>query len=178
VYRVAFPLLQKYDWRAAIFIAPGENANARDEACLAGLYGREMLRWREIRELHAHGMTIGAHTLTHCDLTRVDPAQAAHEIIESGKILSRVLDAPCSLFAYPYGRYDMRTRATVAAQYDAAFSTQLGLANAESDCFALERVEMYYLRADWAARGLTKNWLPYYLAARNVPRRVRYKFGG
>lgn len=178
VYRVAFPLLQKYKWRAVLFIAPGENASARDAESLPVLFGREMLRWREIREMYANGMTVGAHTLTHCDLTRVGASQAEHEIIESGKSIARALDAPCNLFAYPQGRYDTSVRAIVAAQYDAAFSTQLGLANAESDCFALERVEMYYLRANWAARGLAKNWLPYYLAARNVPRQLRRKFGG
>lgn len=177
VYRVAFPLLQKYGWRAVLFVAPGEHASAREDECLPVLFGREMLRWREIREMHANGMSIGAHTLTHCDLTRVGPSQAECEIIESGKSIARALNAPCSLFAYPHGRYDMSIRAIVAAQYDAAFSTRLGLANAESDCFALERVEMYYLHADWAARGLVKKWLPYYLAVRNVPRRVQQWFG-
>lgn len=173
VCHVAFPILQKYGWRAALFIAPGANGKFDDEAHLPPVTARGMLCWREIRELHAHGITIGAHTLTHCDLTRVGAAQVEQEIIESGRRISGALDARCGLFAYPYGRFDARARAITASHYDAAFSTKLGLAHAGSDCFALERVEMYYLRAGWAARGLTENWLPYYLALRNVSRRMR-----
>lgn len=172
VYRVAFPLLQKYDWSAVVFIAPGASVPVQDVTCLPSLYQREMLCWREMREMRAHGIVFGAHTLTHCDLTRVALADAEQEIAESGKTIARALDAPCNLFAYPFGRYNARVREITAAHYDAAFSTRLGLAHAASDCFALERVEMFYLSAGWGARGLTQKWLPYYLAARNVPRRI------
>ena len=176
VYRIAFPLLQKYGWRAVLLIAPGEKPSAHDQECLPVLFGREMLRWREIREMRARGFVIGAHSLTHRDLTRMDATHAEQEIIESGSTLARALDAPCNWFAYPHGCYDSSIRAIAASQYDAAFSTQLGLVNTRSDLFALERVEMYYLRADWTAKGLTRNWLPQYLALRNVPRRLRAAF--
>jgi peptidoglycan/xylan/chitin deacetylase (PgdA/CDA1 family) len=170
-YRIAFPLLQEYGMTATIFVAPG--VGAPPGPALPRLFDREMLRWSEIRELHAHGVTIGAHTLTHPDLTRLAPAEAALEISESREVLVQALGAPVTLFAYPYGRLNGRVRALAAEHFEAACSDQLGYVRVASDLLALERVDAYYLRSHWAVAGFVRPWFPGYLNARSWPRRLR-----
>jgi len=173
VYRVAFPILQQYNWTAIIFIAPGEHASTQGDASLPQLFNGEMLRWNEIREMRAHGITFGAHTLTHPDLTRLDHAYAENELRLSQSILADALGEAIPLFAYPFGRFNTQVRELTARYFQAAVSDRLGLMNAQSDVFALERVETFYLQADWAANGMPRSWFKWYLAARNVPRQAR-----
>lgn len=172
VYRVAFPLLRQHNMTATVFVAPGEK-NARGSTALPTLYEREMLRWHEIREMRAYGITFGAHSLTHRDLTRLDNATLDRELRAPQALLADALGEPVPLFAYPFGKYDARVRALTAQHYAAAVSDHLGLTTLRSDTYALERVETFYLRAAWAADGLTQDWFPFYLALRRVPRAFR-----
>lgn len=48
---------------------------------------------------------IGAHTLNHVDLTKVDTVTAAREIFESKSLLDEILGKPTASFAYPFGHY-------------------------------------------------------------------------
>ena len=67
-----------------------------------------MLSWGEIKEMRRCGVTFGAHTLTHPDLTRLPLAQAQAEICGSKEIIENALGEPANCFAYPFGRYDQR----------------------------------------------------------------------
>jgi peptidoglycan/xylan/chitin deacetylase (PgdA/CDA1 family) len=60
-----------------------------------------MMREAQVRELHAAGMGIGAHTVTHPILLNTAPEAARREIVESGRRLSEILREPVRLFAYP-----------------------------------------------------------------------------
>ncbi len=173
VFQHAFPILHELEMTATIFIAPQKNVAGNSIDALPTLYKRAMLRWDEIRELRAHGFHFGAHTLTHRDLTRLDDAEIAYELRASRDILADALGEKISLFAYPLGKYNARVRTHTAKFFDAACSDQLGIANFNSDIFALERVDSFYLRANWAADGFTRAWFPPYLKMRNVPRLLR-----
>ena len=61
----------------------------------------------QIRELHAGGITIGAHSQTHSNMTLISPDQARAEIGGSRDQLEALLGAPVRDFAYPNagGRY-------------------------------------------------------------------------
>lgn len=174
VYRIAFPLLQQYGMTATLFIAPGENAShAGGMTPLSTLYEREMLRWSEIREMDAHGIHFGAHSLTHRNLTLLDESEREREISESGKILQDALGHAISFFCYPMGYLNPRVREITSKYFQGACSDRLGIANSTSDLYALERVETYYLRSAWATDLFTSRWFPFYLGARNVPRALR-----
>lgn len=173
VYQHAFPLLRALNMTATIFIAPNADGNTQARAPLPVLYQRDMLRWNEIRELRARGFHFGAHTLTHRDLTRLADNEIENELRVARDILADALDEKISLFAYPMGKYNARVRTLTAQFYDAACSDKLGIANFNSDVFALERVETFYLRAKWAAEGFTRAWFPLYLGVRNVPRTMK-----
>jgi len=63
---------------------------------------------RELRALHAAGVEIGAHTVNHPDLTRLDFADCLAELVESRRELETIIDAPVESLAYPYGAADAR----------------------------------------------------------------------
>ncbi len=56
------------------------------------------------------------------------------------------MGVPVEAFAYPYGAYNRKVRALVASEFSLACATALGFVGSESDPFALERLDMYYLR--------------------------------
>ena len=66
-----------------------------------------MLTSAQIREMHGAGITIGAHTETHSNMTLVPAEQARAEIAGSRERLEQIVGAPVRDFAYPNtgGRY-------------------------------------------------------------------------
>ncbi len=75
---------------------------------------RIMMNWDEIREMHAAGMTIGAHTQSHYNLPSLDTSDIAHEVVVSRRAIEEELQAPAEHFAYPNGRTDRHCDARVA----------------------------------------------------------------
>jgi len=115
-------------------------------ADMAGLPERSdlMMREEQVRELHAAGMEIGAHTVSHPILLNAALDVARREIVESGRRLAEIVRAPVRLFAYPNGKpgvdYGTEHVAMVRdAGYAAAVSTGWGVATAQSDRFQLPR---------------------------------------
>jgi len=126
--------------------APERASWANRLADTAGIPGRSnlMMREEQVRELHAAGMEIGAHTVTHPILLNTAPDAARREIVESGRRLAEILRQPISLFAYPNGKpgvdYGAEHVAMVRdAGYSTAVSTGWGVATAQSDRFQLPR---------------------------------------
>jgi peptidoglycan/xylan/chitin deacetylase (PgdA/CDA1 family) len=97
----------------------------------------------EVRAMISDGWEIGAHTLTHVDLTTVDSAQLAHEVAGSRAWLRRVFGVPVDFFCYPAGRYDAAVEAAVhAAGYRGATTTNTGIASHQGDPYAMPRVRV------------------------------------
>lgn len=103
-----------------------------------------MMSADQVRTLHASGMEIGAHTVTHPILARVDPVRASGEIRDSKRRLEAITGKPVTLFAYPngkpgrdYGREHVGMVRDLG--FEAAVSTAWGVANAQSDAFQLPR---------------------------------------
>lgn len=62
------------------------------------------LSWDELKPFAGHPLvTIGAHTISHCNLARQSPAMAQHEIGISRARIETVLQRPALHLAYPYG---------------------------------------------------------------------------
>jgi peptidoglycan/xylan/chitin deacetylase (PgdA/CDA1 family) len=115
---------------------------------------RDLMMTREqVRELHALGMTIGAHTVTHPILARIPDDAAREEIAGSKRALERELGAPVTVFAYPNGKpggdYGAGHVAMVReAGFEAACSTAWGVASRASDPFQIPRFTPWD-RAPW-----------------------------
>lgn len=62
------------------------------------------LSWDELKAFAADPLvTIGAHTISHCNLAHETAEQARHEIVASRERIADALECPVRHFAYPYG---------------------------------------------------------------------------
>lgn len=173
MYREAFPILQEYGMTATVFLTVGEKGVSKPAGRLPSIEGRSMLSWGEIQEMQRWGIALGAHTLTHPDLTRLPYHRVEAEICDSKAIIEDILGAPVACFAYPYGCYNNRCREIVQQHFACACSDKLGQITRSSDLYALERVDAFYLRTERLFDLMLSKFFPWYIRARNVPRRVR-----
>jgi peptidoglycan/xylan/chitin deacetylase (PgdA/CDA1 family) len=136
--------------RAVKYLQPAERAEALDELLpVAGVQAHQlptdlMMSSEQLRLLRSSGMQIGAHTVTHPILARLDDRRAEQEIADSREALQGLLGEKISLFAYPNGRpgedYGARDVALVRRLgFRGAVSTAPGAARRTSDCYQLPR---------------------------------------
>lgn len=173
VFNNALPVLLRHGMSATVFLTVGMNKDTDLGGRLPPLGDRTMLSWDEIHEMHDSGITFGAHTMTHQDLTRLTNRQLEDEIFSSKVIIEDALGIPVLCFAYPYGRHDNRSRAFVQKHFSCACSDRLGLIDAGSDLFAIERVDAYYLRTERLFGIMLSRFFSWYIRACNFPRRLR-----
>ncbi len=65
---------------------------------------REIMNWRELRQLSTHPLcTLGAHTIHHYALARLDQKDARLQMRESARVLEVETGEETRHFAYPYG---------------------------------------------------------------------------
>jgi peptidoglycan/xylan/chitin deacetylase (PgdA/CDA1 family) len=91
---------------------PDNRRLAREIGALCARYGvdhaavcRELcLSWDELRSLSSDPLvSIGAHSVTHCNLARESAEVAAREMAQSRALIESALQRPVVHFAYPYG---------------------------------------------------------------------------
>jgi peptidoglycan/xylan/chitin deacetylase (PgdA/CDA1 family) len=103
-----------------------------------------MLTSSQLRKLHAAGIELGAHTVTHPILLTLTATAAADELRASRARLEAIIGGPVRYFAYPNGRpgvdYD-DTHVEMAREcgFAAAFSTRRGACSRASDRWQLPR---------------------------------------
>jgi peptidoglycan/xylan/chitin deacetylase (PgdA/CDA1 family) len=129
-FTVALPTLRARRWPGVL------NLEVRN---LQPVWGT---RPGEVRALIAAGWEIDAHTMTHPDLTTVDPAQLRYQVAGSRAAIRRMFHQPVDFFCYPSGRYDDAVLAAVrVAGFLGATTTNEGLARPGS-LYTLDRVRV------------------------------------
>ncbi|OOG54287.1 polysaccharide deacetylase family protein [Polaromonas sp. C04] len=103
-----------------------------------------MMTSLQVKAMHQAGMQIGAHTVSHPILARLDKDQARQEISDSQIFLERLLGERVGLFAYPNGKpgedYSLQAVEVVRSLgFDAAFSTQWGASRQGDDPLQIRR---------------------------------------
>jgi peptidoglycan/xylan/chitin deacetylase (PgdA/CDA1 family) len=103
-----------------------------------------MMSSQQIIQMRKSGMLIGAHTVTHPILAKLDASEVHKEISDSKKYLEALLQEKINLFAYPNGKPNSDYRASDAAiikelGFNAALSTAWGVVDDESDMMQLPR---------------------------------------
>lgn len=139
---------QMWELRKAVRSTPAKQRpvliNERVPATPSKASGEEafaMLDWLDVKGLQDGGVEIGAHTARHCNMTVETPADCEAEIRESKEAIERNIGKRPMSFAYPYGLYNEASKAQVAAAgFTCAVSTNYGLADANSDPYALPRI--------------------------------------
>ncbi len=127
----AAPVLRRLGWRGVLYLevaalhTPGSGISETD-----------------VRKLLDDGWELGAHTMTHPDLTTVDAGQLREEVAGSRAWLRRHFHRPVDAFCYPAGKHDDAVAAAVeAAGYRSATTVDAGLAG-PGDRFRLARVRV------------------------------------
>jgi len=99
----------------------------------------------EVRVIAADGLvTIGAHTVTHPVLPKLETAACRRELNESKAVCESLVGVPVAGFAYPYGAFDAKIcKAVKASGFAFACSVQRGPVLIPSDTFALPRIHVH-----------------------------------
>ncbi len=112
-------------------------------SCVAKL-PKLMMSSSQLRALASAGGTIGGHTASHPILKVLSPDEASRDIESGRDALSKIIEAPILLFAYPNGQpdvdYDVRhVRMVRDLGFVAAFTTSWGVARCSSDFYQMPR---------------------------------------
>ena len=135
--------LAAYGMRASWFVVTGSMGRTPTWPDDGRPRGR-MLNASELRAMRAAGMEIGSHTVNHARLTESPDDQLALELAASKHQLEDALGESVYSFAYPYGAWDERCAAAVAAAgYAAACTTRTGWALRDRDPYRLRRLTVF-----------------------------------
>lgn len=124
VYNIAYPILNKYGFKATLFIYTS----------FVGV-SKMAITWDQLKEMKANGFTIGSHTIYHSDLTNPKEGESEQEHIArikqelngSKKIIDQKLGQDTYFLAYPFGYYDQRSiQMAKEAGYKLAMSVKRG----------------------------------------------------
>jgi len=146
------PLLGHAEWEPQLFVPtaePGGSAHWID--------GEPVASWEQLAELAAAGVRIGSHTRHHRRLTTLAGEERGDELAGSLAELRARLPEAIDLLAYPNGDHDDAVCAAAReAGYAAAYTTEKGRNDADTDRFRLKRVSVH--GADGALAVLWKAW--------------------
>lgn len=90
-YTTAFPIMQKYGFTGVLYIV-GNYMGAEN-----------YMNADQIKEMASAGWEIGSHSMSHADLTSLDPDRQRYEVVESRVVLEKELGVPIQTIAYPFG---------------------------------------------------------------------------
>ena len=124
-HAVVLPILTELGLTATVYVATG--LIGKPNPWMAPGAGTRMMDEPELRELAAAGFEIGAHSVTHPDLSQLDYESCLREMTESRRTLERVVGAPVRTFAYPFCRYGPAALAAARASGFTAAVTCQGL---------------------------------------------------
>jgi len=121
-----------------------------------------MMTTAQLKGLHAAGMEIGGHTARHPILAKLDDSAAQKEIANGKEFLECLLGEKIKLFAYPNGKPGLDYlphQASIVRKlgFDAAVSTQPGVATRASDPFQLPRFTPWQPNASQFVPALLRN---------------------
>jgi peptidoglycan/xylan/chitin deacetylase (PgdA/CDA1 family) len=142
--RHALPILAQHGLRAIVFLVAGAigGVNHWDVAAF-GEAPDSLMDDADVREWLSAGHQIGAHTMSHCRLTRVGANVAREEISASKKSLEDRFGVPVRHFCYPYGKWSQRVRdLTQEAGFETAVTLDPGVNMCGADPFTLQRLSV------------------------------------
>jgi len=134
-FTYAFPILEKYQIPATLFIITNEVGRPQDDR----------LSWGQIQEMQDSGLIFfGSHCVGPEPLINIESEEELiYQIFASKKILEERLGRQVNLFSYPEGFFDDKIKALVVqAGYKGAVATNPGPDYPDDDPFALKRLRI------------------------------------
>ncbi len=129
-YTDVFPILKKENIRVIAYIVPGF------------LDKPNYMYWDQLEEIVKSNLVeIGAHTVSHPALDKLQGQIASAEIVQSKSLLEQRLGIKVNSFAYPYGRFnDQVVKIVQSAGYISAVTEIPGPNQSEQQPFVLKRI--------------------------------------
>ena len=126
----AVELLRERGLRASVYVTTGQVDTGA------------MIRRKQLAQLARQPETVelGAHTVTHPPLDELDIEEIKREVSDSKQALEQMIGRSVDTFAYPFGAYDARVRATVIdAGFNSAAAVKNALSHPDDDPWAIAR---------------------------------------
>ena len=130
VFTEAWPRLKAKGFPFTVFVAtdPLDDGNPN------------YMSWGQLRQLQANGVGIGSQTKTHPHMHQISRAEIDSELSSSNQRFLNELGLRPTLFAYPYGEYNLAVIERVkAAGFTAAFGQNSGITHGFDGFFELPR---------------------------------------
>lgn len=171
----AFPLLSQYRLPVTLFVV-SEHAGRDNRWRGSGDRGipiLPLLGWQALKELARDGITLGGHSQTHPDLTRLDMAALEREILGSADRIEAETGVRPRVFAYPYGRVNARVADVVSRRFAWGCTTEFRTLDGTVAPARLPRLDAYYFRTAGRLHHWGTSEFDRYVRARRVLRQVR-----
>lgn len=131
MYATAFPILRAHQFKGVSYVVSGFLNSPR------------YITVEMLLEMDAGGIQIGAHTVSHADLTRVSAGNLHHEVFDSKAELESLVGHPVVDFCYPAGKFsDAVVRMVQGAGFESATTTEPGVSHSAGDRFVWTRVRV------------------------------------
>jgi peptidoglycan/xylan/chitin deacetylase (PgdA/CDA1 family) len=122
-HTVLLPILRQYGIPATVYVVTG--LIGERNPWMAPSSDARMMTVEELRALADSGIELGAHSVTHPDLSLLDRAACLREMVDSRRELERLTGAQVTTFAYPFCRYgDAAVEAAAEAGFTAAVTCE------------------------------------------------------
>jgi len=142
-YRVAFPILSKFGFKATIFLTIDYMGKECSWERTIDIPKLPMMSWDQVEEMSESGMEFGSHGNTHARLTDIPLGECKEEIVRSKSTIEKTLGKEIRSFCYPYGVANMDImRAVEEAGYACACLGIFGCKNRIKNLFSLQRMNV------------------------------------
>lgn len=131
----ALPIMNEYGIPGTVYMTVGYLA--RHSPWVQSPDDSRMMDETELRAIAAAGWEVGAHTMTHADLSMLAYEDCRREIEESKIKLEAIIDAPVETFAYPFGR---RSAVAQQAAKDSGLRAAVSTGQGSWNPFEIKRV--------------------------------------
>lgn len=144
----ALPALHEAGLPVTVFVVAEHAGGANDWGGrhAPGVPALPLMSWETLARLRERGVTLGAHTRRHRDLTRVRGAALEDEVAGCVERMAAELGERPRTFAYPYGAVDETSATVVRDVFALACTTELRAMRDDEDRARLPRLDMFYFR--------------------------------
>ena len=131
-YTDLYPLLQKYNVKATIFVIP------------SSVGGQYSMTAAQIKEMSDSGLvSIQSHTQDHKELASLSAEQQKQQFAQSQLAIARMTGRIPSVLSYPSGSYDSNTLSLAPEYFDMAVKSRGGLWTVQNNFFEIDRYPVY-----------------------------------
>lgn len=144
-YKVAFPILKEFGFKAVIFLLSNSTYNKWDAENPVNPEKKfDLMSDKQIKEMMDYGIEFGAHTMHHPFLATIDINEAKEEIEKSIKDLEARFNYKITTFAYPYGNLNHEVKKLVEnTSVKFAVATDSGDICFDSDLMQIRRIGIF-----------------------------------